>query len=413
MHPPDSSWSLSARWVFPVDRPPIEGGVVVIANGRIRAVERRGYCKTDVDLGDYALLPGSVNAHTHLDLSGLRGRIPTQASFLDWLRAVIRHRRERTPDQVDADIHQGIAESIAAGVTLVGDIAGEGLSLPLLSEAPLRSVVFYEILGLSKPRARRAWSAAQAWLAARSATAVCRPGLSPHAPYSVRRSIFRAVIAVARARRVPLCIHLGESKEEMELLEHHVGPLVEFLKELNSWDEAGLTNLSELGRLFRSVPTVALAHCNHLDPTHLPPGSSIVYCPRTHAYFGRPPHPFRDFLPRGVRVALGTDSLASNPNLDLLAEAQFLHGRYPDFPGESLLHMATLAGAEVLGWADETGSLTPGKSADLVAVPLADRAVDNPYHALFQSTGPRIVLFRGSVVSGTLPGERFTSPLNP
>src|SRR5262249_16430167 len=159
----------------------------------------------------------------------------------------------------------------------------------------------------------------------------------------------------------------------MELLDNHSGPLVDFLKKLGVWDEHGLTNLSELLQLFRDVPAVALAHGNNLDLTQVPPGSSVVYCPRTHAYFGRSPHPFRDFMAQGVRVALGTDSLASNPDLDLLAEARFLHEIYPDFPGEGLLHMATLAGAETLGWRDETGSLTPGKSADIVAVPLADR----------------------------------------
>ena len=110
---------------------------------------------------------------------------------------------------------------------------------------------------------------------------------------------------------------------------------------------------------------------------------SIVYCPRTHAAFGHPPHPFREFLARGVRVCLGTDSLASNPDLDILAEARFVHRRYPDFPGDALLRMVTLSGAEALGWADEAGSLEPGKSADFVAVPLPDRDAADPHELLF------------------------------
>src|SRR5205814_8406147 len=118
-----------------------------------------------------------------------------------------------------------------------------------------------------------------------------------------------------------------------------------------------------------------------------PPPSTLVYCPRTTAAFGHPPHPFREFLQRGVRVALGTDSLASNPDLDLLAEMRFVHQRHPDFPGDALLRMGTLSGAEALGWADETGSLTPGKSADLVVVPLPDIDGD-PYQLLFESPQP-------------------------
>jgi cytosine/adenosine deaminase-related metal-dependent hydrolase len=115
---------------------------------------------------------------------------------------------------------------------------------------------------------------------------------------------------------------------------------------------------------------------------------TVVYCPRTHAAFGHPPHPFREFLKRGVRVALGTDSLASNPDLDVLAEARFIRERYPDFPGDQLLRMATLAGAEGLGWADKTGSLTPGKSADLVAVPLPDRGEGDPHELIFGGSDP-------------------------
>src|SRR5207247_3350094 len=116
----------------------------------------------------------------------------------------------------------------------------------------------------------------------------------------------------------------------------------------------------EVLQLNADVANVLFIHGNYLDPRlAFPRGASIIYCPRTHAYFGHPPHPYRQLLARGVRVALGTDSLASNPDLDVLAEARFLHHLHPDTPGAQLLHMATLAGAEALGWSDEVGSLTP------------------------------------------------------
>jgi cytosine/adenosine deaminase-related metal-dependent hydrolase len=145
------------------------------------------------------------------------------------------------------------------------------------------------------------------------------------------------------------------------------------------------------------VPPVLFAHCNYLpSDTHFASNQTIVYCPRTHAAFGHPPHPFREFLKRGVRVCLGTDSLASNPDLDILAEARFLHAKYPDFPGATLLKMITLSGAEALGWADETGSLEPGKSADFVAVPLPDREAADAHILLFaDQPGERLTLFRG------------------
>jgi cytosine/adenosine deaminase-related metal-dependent hydrolase len=172
------------------------------------------------------------------------------------------------------------------------------------------------------------------------------------------------------------------------------------LKEVGVWEPNALT--SSLNDFLVSHPRAVhpriLVHCNYLTtdapfaPTH-----SVVYCPRTHAAFGHPPHPFREFLNRGVRVCLGTDSLASNPDLDILAEARFVHAKYPDFPGDQLLKMVTLSGAEALGWADECGILEPRKSADLVAVPLPDCDGD-PFELLFSgelATAPRQTMFRG------------------
>ena len=136
----------------------------------------------------------------------------------------------------------------------------------------------------------------------------------------------------------------------------------------------------------REAPHVLLIHGNYLPPdTPFYPNQTLVYCPRTHAAFGHPPHPFPAFLERGVRVALGTDSLASNPDLEMLAEARFLHARYPDVPGDAVLRMLTLSGAEALGWADRTGSLTPGKSADFVVLPLSDSEPADPHALVWES----------------------------
>jgi cytosine/adenosine deaminase-related metal-dependent hydrolase len=391
---PTGTWTLTARWVFPVAAPPLEGGLVTVSGERIAAVEPRGARRADVDLGDAAVLPGLVNAHTHLDLTGMRGLAPPSPDFTGWLRQVIAHRRGRSPEQVRADIDAGIAESLRCGTTLLGDISGDGGSWDALAAAPLRAVVFRELIGLSRERAREAWMGLLRWRIDERQTTTCRAGVSPHAPYSANASLIRA----AAWNGFPLTIHLAETAAELELLENHGGPFVSFLQELGAWYPDGLAPSINwiLWRTARS-PRVVYAHGNYLpSDAAVPPGGTVVYCPRTHAAFGQPPHPFRDFLRRGVRVALGTDGLASNPDLDLLAEARFLHRLYPDFPGEKLLHMATLAGAEALGWADETGSLTPGKSADLIVIPLSPRDDGDPHRLVFASDRPvRRVLWRG------------------
>jgi cytosine/adenosine deaminase-related metal-dependent hydrolase len=216
---------------------------------------------------------------------------------------------------------------------------------------------------------------------------------------------------------MPVATHIAETPAEDDLVQHRSGPFVPFLVELGVWEPEGLWfHPARYFQEWRDCPHPLFVHTNYLDTSALtsvitipnygtlvqcliPKGASIVYCPRTHAAFGHPPHPFRDFLARGVRVALGTDSLASNPDLDLLAEARFLHARYPDVPGATLLRMATLSGAEALGWADETGSLTPGKSAELVVLPLPDVERPDPHELVLASALPvRAVLFCGKWV---------------
>lgn len=382
----DSSWSLTARWVFPVSKPPLERGVVVIEGERIVAVEPSSSHTPDLDLGNVAILPGFVNAHTHLDLTGMRGLAPPSPDFTGWLRQVIAHRRQRSAEQVRTDIQAGIAECVRSGVTLLGDISGDGGSWDELTAAPLRAVVFREMLGLPKDRASKSWADTAGWRATHPSSSTCRPGLSPHAPYSVRSSLFLA----ASTAGLPFAVHLAESRAEMELLGHHLhrrGPFVPFLRDLGVWVPDGIAeNVKHVLGLCNSLSPFLIIHGNYLQPdVPIPRNASLVYCPRTHAAFSHPPHPFRAFLARGVRVALGTDSLASNPDLDLLAEARFIHQRYPEFCPATLLRMATLSGAEALGWDDETGSLNAGKSADLAVLPLPAREAMDPHQLLFDS----------------------------
>ena len=390
--------TLTARWVFPVSGPPIPHGIVTICDDLIEAVSESRWCLVDEDLGNAAILPGLVNPHTHLDLSGARGLIPPTdpEHFTDWLRAVIAYRRSRSAEEVAADIRTGLAEAMRFGTTLLGDISAEGQSWDALAAAPLRAMVFRELIGLSDERAKAAWSVGKAWHAKKLPAPDTRRGLSPHAPYSARHSL---ITGLSR-RSICGTIHLAESPAEMELLAHRSGPFVDFLKSLGVWDPTGLIgDVRSVLTGNRDVGKLLLAHCNYIplpDVACIGFDMSVVYCPRTHAAFRHPPHPFRELQARGVRVCLGTDGLTSNPDLDPLAEARFVHRRYPDLPGDVLLTMITFAGAEALGWADKAGCLEPGKSADLVVVPLPDQEAADPHDLLFADhPGDRRTMFRG------------------
>lgn len=390
----------TARWIFPVDAPPIERGCITIANDKIAALESRGARTPDVDLGDVAILPGFVNAHTHLDLTGSRSLCPPTPEFTQWLRQVIAFRRTRSPEHVQADIAEGIAECLRFGTTLIGDISSGGESWISLANCPCRSVVFHEMLGLTKERAQQSWQLARQWLEATKSDECHRAGLSPHAPYSVLSTQY----SVLGTQPYLIATHLGESEDELQLLRHHTGPFVDFLKKMNVWNEEGLIQSCE--QVVRELPHGIFVHCNYLDPaTPFLATQTVVVCPRTHAAFGHPHHPFltsqsgRGAGGEGVRVALGTDSLASNPDLDILAEARFLRLHYPEVAPAAILRMLTLNGAEALGFADVTGSLTPGKSADLVVLPLPNEERDDPNDLVLASTLPvRDVMFRGNWV---------------
>ncbi len=371
---------LTARFIFPVDQPPLEHGTITIVADKIVAVEPAGSRSADIDFGNSGIIPGLVNVHTHLDLSGLRGKVPPSADFTGWLKSIIAHRRSQTPEQIQSDIRTGLDESLRYGTTLIGDISAEGMSWTALSEAGAWSVVFHELIGLSQGRAAQQLSTITEWIRARPALEHCRAGISPHAPYSVHRSIFQNIAKTTS----PVAIHVAESKAELDLLANHEGPIVVFLKELAIWDPDSLSR--DYDNIVRdySSPTL-FVHANYLSGRmQIPRNGTIVYCPRTHAAFGHSPHPFQDFLGAGTRIVLATDSLASNPDLDVLAEARFVHEHNPTIPGDVLLRMITLSGAEALGWECTTGSLTPGKSAELVIVPLRDKELTDPHMLLFE-----------------------------
>jgi cytosine/adenosine deaminase-related metal-dependent hydrolase len=425
-----------------MDRPPLPGGVVTIADGTIVSVTPAGETPADVDLGDVILLPGLINVHTHLDLSHAAACRPAVASAAvplpDWLERVVAFRRHQTFAQRQEAVQAGLLACGQAGVTTVGDIVTDPQLWPVLVRSPLRGVAFLEVLGLTAPRAEAARQAAKAWLVPTasdppppSASAVsaeassgsaspisaeaspvsesagpvsCRwhRGVSPHAPYSVRRELFAAALELAAKQQSPLAIHLAESREEAELLHTHGGAFRDLLQRLGVWDPAGLIPSWEALLAWASAHRgpVLWIHANYLSPRSLPANHSVVYCPRTHAVFGHSPYLLPAWRQAGVRLCLATDSLASNPDLDLLAEARFVHRHFPDLPAEEVLAMITREAAAALGSQPQLGTLSPGKAADLIVLPWPRGipAQTDPCLAILESTVP---------VTGVMIGGRW------
>lgn len=401
---------LTCRHVLPVDRPPIERGAVLVRDGRIVSVgplDEFGR-PPDIDYGDAVMLPGLINAHTHLELTYLRGMLPPSSDFVDWLRRMLRHQADApaTAETVDAAVTDGVKQSLRAGVTTVGDITrSPDWSRPVLALHALRAVSFGEVIAIGTRRGML-----DDRLAAATSLTFATPrlivGLSPHAPYTVepeglRACARRAIELRAAGERLPVCIHLSETPQESEFTRSRTGPIADYLAELGILDDrvprSECSPAELVDRAGLLGPHTVLAHANYVsaDDIHLMAerGSSVAYCPRTHAAFRHAPHPFRAARRAGINVAVGTDSLASNPSLSVIDELRFIHQSCHNVALDDLLGMGTMNGARALGLHDEVGSLTPGKWADLAVFPLEQATSKDGWADVLRSTREPIAVY--------------------
>lgn len=368
---------LRAAWVAPMDAPAFRDGAILIDTGRIvsvgpaHEVRRSAPEAADRDLGDVIVLPGLVNPHTHLELSHLTPPADP-GRFIDWLTSVLGSAGDAAA--AGNAVRSGADDSIRFGVTTVGDISRYcAAAREALRASPLRAVSFGEVVGMAKRKGQLA-DRLSAAVATDLATTNVQPAISPHAPYSIDADGYRQCLAAARQQRLPLTTHLAESPDEPIFLSDHAGPFRELWDRLGAWDDAAMPRFAGgpvryaalLGLL--DYPRASLAHVNYCDDADLAllagGRASVVYCPRTHAYFKHPPHRWRDMLAAGINVAVGTDSRASSPSLNLVEELRMLHRLAPDVPAQTLWQLATLNAARALGLEAEVGSLSPGKYAD-------------------------------------------------
>lgn len=369
--------TLTAAVVLPIEGPPIERGAVRIRGDRIVAVGRADELGGPMDdLGDVVLMPGFVNAHTHLELTGYQGRL-SPAPFWEWVERLIELRRRDDAEMTDrAAIVAGARQSLLAGVTCVGDVSRTGANVAALRGVPIRRVCFIELISGARHSPANADQLAESVRAAAAANhPLERIGVSPHAPYSVAWNDLCRAAALAQERGLTIAMHAGETAEEIEWLRTGGGPLATFVRRLglpteSSPIQSGVMQFLQRAGLTRLCPLLIHMNYTHDDEISLLAESqcSVAYCPRAHAFFGHPPHRWRAMLSRGVNVCVGTDSLASNSTLSVLDELRMLHRLAPDLPPAVLLRMSTLDAARALGVADVCGSLRAGKQADLVAV---------------------------------------------
>ena len=371
---------LAARWVLPVDGLPIDGAAVLIgADGRIAAVgpdvgvpapdgvQRRTF-------PDAAIAPGLVNTHTHLELTGFESQVE-DGDFASWIRRLRELKNRRPPEEYLAAARRGLSDCWAAGVTTVADTGDRGVVIQALAECGGAGVAYQEVFGPHPAQVSESMAGLEA-VVARLRTLESprvRLGVSPHAPYTVSGPLYRAVSHYARAQGLPVAVHLAESPAETQLLRAAAGPFAEAWRRRDIPlpplpGRSPVAWLDEHGVLGARTLCIHVVQVDADDVARLAgAGVGIAHCPLSNRRHGHGDAPLGRLRAAGLRVGVGTDSVASIGCLDLLAEARAARV-LAGLSAEEALALATVEGARALGLAGEVGSLAPGKWGDVVVM---------------------------------------------
>lgn len=377
-----------ARWVLPIATPTVADGAVAVDGERIAYVGAAGGAPHGevTDLGDAVLLPGLVNTHTHLELTAMRGFLE-DLDFRPWIVRLTRARQAVLPDELLlASAHVGIAEGLLAGITTFADTCASGVVLQALNDLRVRGIMYLEVFAPDPAECDDALAGLRRRLDGLHARANARVrlGISPHAPYTVSDPLFRATARLAREEGWPMAVHLAESEAEERFVRDGSGVFADGLRARGiAVGPRGDSPVALLDRLGVLGVRPLLVHCVRTSAPDLRTiarhDCAVAHCPASNAKLGHGIAPLGAMLDLGIRVGLGTDSMASNNRMDLLDEARTaslmqrgVTRRYDAIPAVRALDLATRGGAAALGLGDEVGTLEVGKQGDLAAFSLGD-----------------------------------------
>jgi len=401
---------LSADWVVPVEGPPISDGAVALENGRIAAVGTARELGPGERFPDSVILPGFVNAHSHLEYAVYAG-FGDGLPFGPWLMLHIERKRQLGIEEMEAIARLGALECLRSGITTVGDASFRGAAATACAELGLRAVIYLEVFG-ADGTGLETWFEPNRARVEEAFSPRVRLGVSPHAPYSCSLDLYRACAELG----LPVATHLAESEAETQWLRTGSGSWRAFSDLLV--EPPGTTGIRALAEAGLLGPHVIAAHCVQADAEEIAllatNDVAVAHCPRSNALLGCGVAPLAALREAGLRVCIATDSPASTPSFDMFDEMRAAiagaraRERRPDaLTAADALELATLGGARALGLEHETGSIAPGKQADLTVLSLADSPFlpwEDPVTATVLGGSPDRVL--ATLVSGETRFEK-------
>lgn len=378
----------SASWLLNPDAPPVAGGALLVCDGIIDetgtlSALRSRHAAPVVDYPGCALLPGFVNAHTHLELTHFPSWLHKSSvdyaprSFADWIIQLIKIKRGLTDDDYRHSITEGVRMCLESGTTAIGEIVSNPAMAELYYRSPLAGRLYFEVLGQESGLFRNK-------LAAAMAAVLCEDqhdlhsGISPHAPYTIAQEHLATIRDTSAAQRLPLAIHLSESRSEVDFVFDGSGDLASTFFPFVGWEQflgnpLRCSSTELLHRHGLLTPATVAIHCVHVSESDIgilkTSGTHVALCPRSNDLLDVGRAPVALLKKAGIPLALGTDSLASNNSLSMWDELRFALETFPDdLTEQDLLTMATTGGAAALGIAATAGSLDVGKRADFQVV---------------------------------------------
>jgi aminodeoxyfutalosine deaminase len=408
---------IRARIAVTMNGAPIKNGAVAVSGKRIIDVGRFEDIKAHhtgetIDLGEQVLLPGLINAHCHLDYTCLRGKIPPQKSFTDWIQAINSQKSELSANDYVASIKDGFEEAKKFGTTAIANLT----AFPeLIShvQPPIRTWWFAELIDIRAPD--DASELVDSVIEALKKTP--NWGLAPHALFTASSNLFRRCEEIAQSDNILLTTHLAESREETDMFSNASGTLYEFIKNIgrrtdDCGNETPLQNFLDLIgsggspnrpntiEVNRPYPFWIVAHLNELAEgdfdllERLNSKFHVVHCPRSHNYFGHSPFAFDRLRSLGFNICLGSDSLASNQTLSLFDEMRTFQETFPRVSPNEIFQMVTVNPARALQQESALGQIIRGANADLLAVPFSG---DDVLEEVIAFTGEPWMMIDGEV----------------